>query len=88
VRCSERHQEWQPELERHPVLFPARRLDELLAEARGAVGADVGADPDNLVFVPNATAGGNIAARPLGLRAGDEVLSTDLEYGARRRSER
>jgi isopenicillin-N epimerase len=52
----ERHQEWQPELERQPVLFLARRLDELLAEARGAVGAYVGADPDNLVFVPNALA--------------------------------
>jgi isopenicillin-N epimerase len=38
------------------VLFLARRLDELLAEARGAVGAYVGADPDNLVFVPDAFA--------------------------------
>jgi hypothetical protein len=78
----ERYQEWQLELERQPVLFLARRPDALLAEARAVLGAYVGADPDDLVFVPNATAGVNVAAWPLGLQPGDEVLSTDLEYGA------
>jgi isopenicillin-N epimerase len=78
----ERYQEWQVELERQPVLFLARRLDGLLAEARAALGEYVGADPDDLVFVPNATTGVNIAAWPLGLQPGDEVLTTNLEYGA------
>ena len=78
----ERYQEWQVELERQPVLFLARRLEELLAEARAALGAYVGADPDDLVFVPNTTAGVNVAAWSIGLEPGDEVLSTDLEYGA------
>jgi isopenicillin-N epimerase len=78
----ERYRDWQLELERQPVLFLARRLEELLAEARGVLGAFIDAGPDDLVFVPNATAGVKIAAWPLGLRAGDEVLSTDLEYGA------
>src|SRR6266542_4659391 len=78
----ERYQEWQLELERQPVLFLARRLEELLAEARAALGAYLGADPDDLVFVPNATAGVNVAARATQLESGDEVLSTDLEYGA------
>jgi isopenicillin-N epimerase len=78
----ERYQEWQLELEREPVLFLARRLEELLADARAALGEYVGADPDDLVFVPNATSAVNIAAWPLGLQAGDEVLSTNLEYGA------
>jgi len=78
----ERYQEWQRELECQPVLFLARRLDELLGEARAALGAYVGANPDDLVFVPNATAGVNVAAWSLGLKQGDEVLSTDLEYGA------
>jgi isopenicillin-N epimerase len=78
----ERYQEWQLELERQPVLFLARRLEELLAAARAQLGAYVGADPNDLVFVPNATAGVNVAARAVGLAPGDEVLSTDLEYGA------
>ena len=78
----ERYQEWQLELERQPVLFLARRLEDLLGDARAALGAFVGADPDDLVFIPNATAGVNVAARAVRLAAGDEVLSTDLEYGA------
>ena len=78
----ERYQAWQLEVERQPVHFLARRLETLLEDARATLGAYVGADPDDLVFVPNATAGINIAAWPLGLGPGDEVLSTDLEYGA------
>jgi isopenicillin-N epimerase len=64
------------------VDFISRRLPELLAEARAALGRFVGAPADDLTFVPNATTGVNIAARALGLRPGDEVLATDLEYGA------
>jgi isopenicillin-N epimerase len=78
----ERYQEWQLELERQPVLFLSRRTERLLADARAALGEYVGADPEDLVFVPNATAGVNIAAWPSGLERGDEVLTTNLEYGA------
>jgi isopenicillin-N epimerase len=78
----ERYQQWQLELERQPVLFLARRLEELLAEARAALGEYVGADPHDLVFVPNATAGINVAAWPSGLGRDDEVLTTNMEYGA------
>jgi isopenicillin-N epimerase len=78
----ERYQAWQRELEREPVDFLANRLAGLLAEARMALADYVGARADDLTFVPNATTGVNIAARALGLRPRDEVLSTDLEYGA------
>jgi isopenicillin-N epimerase len=78
----ERYQAWQRELEREPVDFISRRLPELLAHARGELGAFVGADADDLTFVPNATTGVNIAARALDLQPGDEVLATNLEYGA------
>jgi isopenicillin-N epimerase len=78
----ERYQEWQLELERQPVQFLKRRLECLLAEARAALGAYVNADPDDLVFVQNATAGVNLAAWAVALQPGDEVLSTSLEYGA------
>ncbi|HZC28810.1 MAG TPA: aminotransferase class V-fold PLP-dependent enzyme [Gaiellaceae bacterium] len=77
-----RYQEWQVELERRPVEFLGRRLRGLLADARGALGAYVNADPDDLVFVQNATAGVNLAAWAVALEPGDEVLSTSREYGA------
>lgn len=78
----ERYQAWQLELERQPVEFMGRRYNELLAEARTALGRFVGSAPDNLIFVPNATAGLNTVARSLNLRAGDEILMSDHEYGA------
>jgi len=78
----ERYQAWQRELEREPVDFIARRLTDLLADARAALGDYVGARADDLTFVPNATTAVNIAARALRLQPGDEVLATDIEYGA------
>jgi isopenicillin-N epimerase len=78
----ERYQAWQRELEREPVDFIARRLPDLLAQARAALAAYVGAAPDDLTFIQNATTGVNIAARSLDLRPGDEILTTGLEYGA------
>jgi isopenicillin-N epimerase len=78
----ERYRWWQQELERDPVQFIKHRLRDLLGEARAELGAFVGAPADDLTFVPNATTGVNIAARALELEPGDEVLATDLEYGA------
>ena len=78
----ERYQTWQLELEREPVDFLDRRLPALLESARAALAEYVGCSSDDLVFVQNATTGVNLAARSLDLRPGDEVLATDLEYGA------
>jgi isopenicillin-N epimerase len=78
----ERYQAWQLELEREPVDFLDRRLAGLLHEARTALAAYLGCAPENLAFVQNATTGLNLAARSLDLGSGDEVLSTNLEYGA------
>ena len=78
----ERYQAWQLELEREPVDFLDRRLPGLLDTARSALAAYVGCSPHDLAFVQNATTGVNLAARALDLRPGDEVLATDLEYGA------
>ena len=78
----ERYQAWQRELEAEPVEFLGRRFAELMRGARGALAAFVGADPDDLAFVPNATTGLNVVARSLHLEPGDEVLATDHEYGA------
>jgi isopenicillin-N epimerase len=76
------YQAWQRDLEAEPVEFLGRRSGGLLAEARKVLGTYVGADAEDLVFVTNATYGVNIVARSLDLRPGDEVLTTDHEYGA------
>lgn len=78
----EAYQSWQLELERQPVEFLTRRFNDLLRVAREELAAFVGAAADELVYVPNATTGLNIVARSLALQPGDEVLSTDHEYGA------
>ena len=77
-----RYQELQRELERNPVEFLGRRFAQLTGEARAALAAFVGARPDDLVFVPNATSGLNAVIRSLQLAPGDEVLTTRHEYGA------
>jgi isopenicillin-N epimerase len=70
------------EMEANPVAFLARGLEDRLAAARAAVGAFVGADPDDLVFLPNATAGIATVLGSLRIRPGDELLATDHEYNA------
>ena len=81
------YQHWQRELERQPVEFLAleRGFPARLDEARRALAAYVGAAPENLAFVPNATTGLNAVARSLELGAGDEVLLGDAEYGGMER---
>ncbi len=76
------YQEWQRRLERQPVTFFQHELWGSLRAAREALAAYVGAQPEDMVFVHNATFGVNVVARSLGLRPGDEILTTNHEYGA------
>ena len=77
-----RYQELQRELERNPSQFLGRRFEDLIGVARAELAAFVGARPEDLVFVPNATAGLNAVIRSLQLGPEDEVLTTRHEYGA------
>jgi isopenicillin-N epimerase len=76
------YQDWERELERQPVEFLGRRFTDLMAGARTSLAAYLGTRADNLVYTQNVTISINIVARSLELGAGDEVLSTDHEYGA------
>jgi isopenicillin-N epimerase len=76
------YQTWQRRLVTQPVQFLARESRDNFRTARQALAAYLGADPENLVFVPNATFGVNVVARSLDLQPGDEILTSNHEYGA------
>src|SRR5215831_926202 len=69
-------------LEREPVRFFVRELEERLDVARIELAAYVGADPDDLAFVNNATTGVNTVLRSLRFGPGDEVVTTNHAYAA------
>ncbi len=75
-------QAWRLEMERNPVEFLSRRAVNLLYRARSTLADALGACADDLTFITNATTGVNMVAQSLALEPGDEVLTTDLEYGA------
>jgi isopenicillin-N epimerase len=78
----EEYQRWQRELEGDPVDFLGRRVQDLMLESKKELAAYLNAPAEQLVFVPNATHGINIVARSLQLEPGDEILTTNHEYGA------
>jgi isopenicillin-N epimerase len=72
----------QDRLEAEPVRFMTREREGLADAARAALAAFVGADPRDLVFVPNATTAVNTIVRSLRFSTGDELLTTDHGYNA------
>ncbi len=74
------------EMEREPVDFLVAALPSRLEAAREVLAAFLGAEPSDLVFVPNATAGVNAVLRSLRLEVGDELLVTDHTYAACRKT--
>ncbi|MBE0698263.1 MAG: aminotransferase class V-fold PLP-dependent enzyme [Anaerolineaceae bacterium] len=78
----EQYQRWQSKLEEQPVLFLGRQYHDLIRQAIQPLAEYLGTSAPNLVFVPNATYGVNLIARSLNLRPGDEILTSDHEYGA------
>jgi isopenicillin-N epimerase len=83
-RVLEFQNEWRERLERQPLQFLVRELETHLDAARASLAEFVGAEPDDLVFIPNATNGLNTVLQSLDLKPGDELLVTDQEYNASR----
>jgi isopenicillin-N epimerase len=72
----------QLELESQPVSFIVEEGIHQLNNARKSLSQYVNCDHDDLVFVTNPSYAINTIAKSLPLNKGDEVLSTNLEYGA------
>ena len=70
------------ELEAGPIRFLWTIFEERLDAARRDVAAFLNADPEGLVFVPNATTGVSTVLRSLRFEPGDELLTTNHEYNA------
>ena len=78
----ESYQNWQRKLEKQPVQFMAVDVYEHLKHARDRLGEFIGCSGEHLIFVPNPTTAVNTIIRSLDLGKGDEVLSTNHEYGS------
>jgi isopenicillin-N epimerase len=69
-------------MEREPVQFIAVNSTANLKAARESLAAYINCDADDLVYVTNPSYALNIIAKSLQLNEGDEILSTNIEYGA------
>ena len=76
------YQRLQRDMEHQPVTWLQREADDRLAVARTALADFVGCADDEIVYFPNPTTAINMVAKSLQLEPGDEVLTTDHEYGA------
>jgi isopenicillin-N epimerase len=92
LRVLRTQQQLRDEIERRPARFMLRELageqpapwrhESRLREAASTVATFLGARPADLVFVPNVTTGTNAVLRSVPLAADDEVVISDLAYGA------
>ena len=78
----EEYQKFQLELETEPVQFITVKGMEYLKQSRQALAEYVHCNADDLVYVTNPSYAINIVAKNFKLKEGDEILSTNLEYGA------
>jgi isopenicillin-N epimerase len=88
----QKQQALRDEMERQPSRFMLRELNghmpmpwrtvSRIREASDQIAAFVGSRPDDLVFVSNVSTGMNAVLQSLPLGEGDEVVITDLAYGA------
>lgn len=78
------YHDWQLKLENQPVAFldQARNFNNHMKRPRTFLAKELKVKANDLVGVTNATAGLNAVAQSLSLKKGDEILTSDHEYGA------
>lgn len=76
------YQFWQLQLEREPVQFFVHTGNEVMQQSKQALAAFLNCDFDDLIFTMNPSYAMNIIIKSFEMQSGDEILSTNLEYGA------
>ncbi len=82
IPIFEDYQKWQRLLEYEPVEFVQKTSPKYLEDSKIALAKYLNCDHDDLVYVTNPSTAFNIIIKSLKLNEGDEILTTDHEYGA------
>ena len=73
---------WQKKLELNPVKHLAFDIYKYLENSREHLSKYINSDKDDIVFFPNPSTALNTVIKSLDLKYGDEILTTNHEYGA------
>lgn len=82
LEVFEVYQNFQRMLEAEPVQFMVKTGPELLRKSKIALAHYLNVDPLDLIYVSNPSTAMNTVIKSLNLSEGDEVLTTNHEYGA------
>lgn len=75
------YQNFQKELEEEPTLFINELGPEYIKKSRQSLGQYLNCSSDDIVYVTSPSYAVNLIAKSFDIKAGDEVLTTNLEYG-------
>lgn len=78
----ENYQYWQRALEAEPVQFITKKSAEYLLNSKQILARYLGCAHEDFFFLQNPTTAINQVVKSLNLKPGDEVLTTNHEYGA------
>jgi isopenicillin-N epimerase len=78
----ENYQSFQREMEMDSVYFIQKKFAQHLAKAKEALSTFINCGANDFIFTSNPTVAINTIMRSLNLKEGDEILSTNHEYGA------
>ncbi len=78
----EDYQKWQLMLEQEPIRFITDTGVKYLEESKQALANFTNCDKEDVVYMTNPSTAMNTVIKSLDLKPGDEILTTDQEYGA------
>ncbi|MFJ6164648.1 aminotransferase class V-fold PLP-dependent enzyme [Micromonospora orduensis] len=82
IAVQRAQQRLRDEMEANPLRFFTQGLVDRIAHTRRHLAGFLGADPEGSALVGNTTTGVAVVLQSVGLKPGDEVLTTDHGYGA------